>query len=63
MANDILVDKKMPAGELFKRTMKYVKEEFHVILISLLLIVVTVAINVLVPRISGFYVDYIEILI
>ena len=60
MANDILVDKKMPAGELFKRTMKYVKEEFKVILISLLLIVVTVAINVLVPRISGFYVDYIE---
>ena len=60
MANDILVDKKMPTGELFKRTMKYVKEEFKVILISLLLIVVTVAINVLVPRISGFYVDYIE---
>lgn len=60
MANDILQDKKIPFWTLIGRTGKYVKSELMTIIVSLFLIAVSVFLNVVVPRISGYYVDYID---
>ena len=55
--NDILVDKKIPAGKLFSRTLKYVSSEKKAIIISLLLIVINVFFSVVSPRIVGYFTD------
>ena len=57
---DLLEDKKIPLGTMLKRIVPYIKKEAKSIILSLILIVFSVLVSVIVPRISGYYVDYID---
>ena len=58
MANSYIKNK-IPLGKLLKRTWKYIRKEKVAFIISLLLIVGNVALGVIIPRISGYFTDYI----
>lgn len=51
--------KKFPLNVLLKRTWKYVSKEKVAFIFSLLLIIANVALGVIIPRISGYFTDYI----
>ena len=57
--HDLLEDKKIPLNILFKRTWKYIAQEKGAFILSLLLIIVTVFLGVILPRLTGYYTDYI----
>lgn len=60
MNNDLLADKKVPASQLLRRTLKYVRKERGSLFLAFLLIVINVALGVLLPRITGYFTDYIS---
>ena len=57
MAN-LLDHKKIPAHILLKRTWKYVSKEKTAFIISLLLLFVNVMLGVILPRVYGYFTDY-----
>lgn len=58
MATDLLADKKIPLPKLFKRTLKYVKQEWPSLLFAMVLVIFNVFLGVLTPRVSGYFIDY-----
>lgn len=60
MSNDLLKDKKVPLGPLFKRTWKYIAKEKWSFVLSFVIILLTVASGVVLPRITGYYTDHIS---
>ncbi len=56
---DLLEQHKIPLKSLFKRTWKYVSKEKRAFILSLLLIIVTVFLGVILPRLTGYYTDHI----
>ena len=60
MNNDLLADKKVPASQLLRRTLKYVRKERGSLFLAFLLIIINVALGVLLPRITGYFTDYIS---
>ncbi len=58
MATDLLADKKIPLPKLFKRTLKYVRQEWLSLLFAMFLVVFNVFLGVLTPRVSGYFIDY-----
>ena len=56
---DLLRYQKIPTRPLLKRTWKYIRKEIKSFIVALLLITFTVVLGVLLPRVSGFYTDYI----
>ena len=51
--------KKYPLKTLLKRTWKYISREKAAFIFSLILIIANVALGVIIPRISGYFTDYI----
>ena len=58
MATDLLADKKIPLPKLFKRTLKYVRQEWLSLLFAMFLVIFNVFLGVLTPRVSGYFIDY-----
>ena len=50
-------DRKMPKGELFKRTMQYVKPELPSFIFAFILLVLNVVLDILLPMITGWITD------
>ena len=59
MANNLLNDKHIPFLTLLKRTWKYIKKEIWSFVISFALILVNVFASVMLPRLTGYFTDYI----
>ncbi len=57
---DLLEHKKIGHRSLIKRTWKYVREEKVSFIISFFLLLITVGLGVLLPRSSGFFIDYLN---
>ena len=55
----LLEHKKIPLKSLFNRTWKYVSKEKLAFFVSLFLIAINVALSVILPRITGYFTDYI----
>ncbi len=51
--------KKIPLRTLLKRTWKYISKEKTAFIISFVLIIANVALGVVIPRINGYFTDYI----
>lgn len=56
---DLLVDKKMSYKAMFSRTWKYIKQEKKAFLLAFGLIILNVISSVALPRLTGYYTDYI----
>lgn len=60
MKENLLQDKKIPLKTLFSRTKKYIKKEVKSFIFSLILVILNVTCSVILPRVTGFYTDYIS---
>lgn len=58
--SNILDEKKVPFTHSIGRVMRYIVTEIWSIIISLLLIIINVVSTVVVPRITGYYTDYLK---
>lgn len=58
--NNLLKHEKIPVKSLWNRTKKYILKEKGAFIVSLLLLFVNVMLGIIIPRITGYFTDYIS---